>query len=216
MIKCVGVRWQLFSDQQWFVSPRATSLSSGLFIVNGGKGLEHITIVLYLKLIKATYVQVCWLFGANFSPTSSFLSSPSNFRAAGLLLKTEGKGWSRSQLYFIWNSSKLLMFKFVGCLVPTFLQPPVFWARLQILERQAFYWKRRERAGADHNCTLFETYQSYLCSSLLAIWWQLFWNLQFSELVSNFRAAGLLLKTEKKGCSSLRLWFIWNTSKLLL
>ena len=85
MIKCVGARWQLFSDQQWFVSPRATSLP--------------------------------------------------------------------------------------------------------------FYCKRRERAGADHNCTLFETYQSYLCSSLLAIWWQLFWNLQFSELVSNFRAAGLLLKT---------------------
>ena len=108
------------------------------------------------------------------------------------------------------------MFKFVGCLVPTFLQPPVFWARLQILERLSFYWKRRERAGADHNCTLFETYQSYLCSCLLAIWWQLFCNLQFSELLSNFRAAGLLLKTEKKGCSSLRLWFIWNTSKLLL
>ena len=108
------------------------------------------------------------------------------------------------------------MFKFVGCLVPTFLQPPVFWARLQILERLSFYWKRRERAGADHNCTLFETYQSYLCSSLLAIWWQLFCNLQFSELVTNFRAAGLLLKTEEKGCSSLRLWYIWNTSKLLL
>jgi hypothetical protein len=72
-----------------------------LFIVNGGKGLKQITIALYLKLIKATYVQVCWLFGANFSPTSSFLSSPSNFRAAVLLLKTEGKGWSRSQLYFI-------------------------------------------------------------------------------------------------------------------
>ena len=108
------------------------------------------------------------------------------------------------------------MFKFVGCLVPTFLQPPVFWARLQILVRLSFYWKWRERAGADHNCTLFETYQSYLCSSLLAIWWQLFCNLQFSELVSNFRAAGLLLETEKKGCSSLRLWFIWNTSKLLL
>ena len=108
------------------------------------------------------------------------------------------------------------MFKFVGCLVPTFLQPPVFWARLQILERLSFYWKRRERAGADHNCTLFETYQSYLCSSLLAIWWQLFCNLQFSELVTNFRAAGLLLKMEEKGCSSLRLWYIWNTSKLLL
>ena len=108
------------------------------------------------------------------------------------------------------------MFKVVGCLMPTFLQPPVFWARLQILERLSFYWKRRERAGADHNCTLFETYQSYLCSSLLAIWWQLFWNLQFSELVSNFRAAGFLLKTEKKGCSSLHLWFIWNNSKLLL
>ena len=75
----------------------------------------------------------------------------------------EGKGQSRSQFYFIWNS-----------------------------------------------------FQSYLCSSLLAIWWHLFCNLQFSELVSNFRAAGLLLKTEKKCCSSLRLWFTWNTSKLLL
>jgi len=109
MIKCVGVRWQLFSDQQWFVSPRATSLSSGLFIVNGGKGLEQITIVLYLKLIKATYVQVCWQFGDNFSEISSFLSSS------------------------------------------------------QILERLAFYWKRRRRAAAVYVCDLFEILQSYSC-----------------------------------------------------
>ena len=125
--------------------------------------MEQITIaiVLYLKLIKATYVQVCWLFGANFSPTSSFLSSPSNFRAAGLLLKTEGKGWSRSQLYFIWNLSKLLMFKFVGYLVTTFLQSPVFLSSSQILERLAFYWKRRRRAAAVYDCDLFEILQSY-------------------------------------------------------
>ena len=37
--------------------------------------MEQITIVLYLKLIKATYVQVCWQFGDNFSEISSFLSS---------------------------------------------------------------------------------------------------------------------------------------------
>ena len=45
------------------------------FIENRGKGLEQIKIVLYLKLVKATYVQVCWQFGDNFSEISSFLSS---------------------------------------------------------------------------------------------------------------------------------------------
>jgi len=66
-----------------------------------------------LKLIKATYVQVCWQFGDNFSEISSFLSSS------------------------------------------------------QILERLAFYLKRRRRAAAVYVCDLFEILQSYSCKRLL-------------------------------------------------
>ena len=102
--------------------------------------LEQITTVLYLKLIKATYVQVCWLFGAYFSPTSSFLSSPSNFRAAGLLLKTEGKG-SLEQIAIVLYL-KLIKATYVQVcwqFGDNFSAISSFLSSSQILEQLAFY-----------------------------------------------------------------------------
>ena len=99
--------------------------------------LEQITIVLYLKLIKATYVQVCWLFGANFSPTSSFLSSPSNFRPAGLL--NGGKGLEQITIVLYLKLIKATYVQVCWQFGDNFSTISSFLSSSQILEQLAFY-----------------------------------------------------------------------------
>ena len=104
--------------------------------------MEQITIVLYLKLIKATYVQVCWLFDANFSPTSSFLSSPSNFRAAGLFIEngSGGKGLEQITIVLYLKLIKATYVQVCWQFGDNFAAISSFLSSSQILElRLAFY-----------------------------------------------------------------------------
>ena len=86
--------------------------------------LEQITIVLYLKLIKATYVQVCWQFGNNFSAISSFLSSSQILERLAFYWKRR-EGLQQFTIVIYLKYFKATVVNVYWCLVGTFLQSAV-------------------------------------------------------------------------------------------